>query len=454
MNPVRYYIIILTFLLAISESKFLSAQTNVALSERRVALVIGNNDYLMGPLVNPVNDARSMARALRSAGFEVLLRENLSNKTEMMRVIRDFGFKLRKGGVGLFYYAGHGLQVNGYNYLIPVNAVINNETEVEYEAVDAGFVLAQMESAQNRLNIMILDACRNNPFARTFRSANQGLVGMNAPTGSLIAYSTSPGSVAIDGSGVNGLYTEELLLQIRQPNLKIEEVFKNVRAEVVNKSNKKQTPWESSSLIGDFYFNYKTPTTEDPVAVDLPPVTETKKPPPVEIAQTKVKWRAKGEYYWLFINDRDVSKETKPATKGKDLIVYYPANGTTYLLKDYWNRRDNTLRTAEVIPPSQEQEKEISYKPSSSENPLDLVKRGNLPQPYNSGENLIIKWRVTKDYKYYLKVNEKEINTTKCKHKLIGNDLYVFNHETERMFLLKDFRKRSDNRWRDGILVK
>jgi hypothetical protein len=223
-------------------------------TERRVAMVIGNSAYELAPLKNPVNDARDIAHALTTLGFEVSYKEDLNQK-DMKRAIREFGAQIRKGGVGLFYYAGHGVQVNGVNYLIPVDAKVESEEEVEYECVDAGFVLAQMESAGNTMNIMILDACRNNPFARSFRSPSRGLAQMKAPSGTLIAYATAPGSVASDGNAKNGIYTQELLKSMLTPNLSIEEFFKRVRISVRNLTQDKQTPWESSSLTCDFYFN-------------------------------------------------------------------------------------------------------------------------------------------------------------------------------------------------------
>jgi hypothetical protein len=222
--------------------------------DARTALVIGNSGYAEAPLRNPGNDAADMAAALRAAGFDVLAYTDL-DQTGMKKAIRDFGAKLRdRGGVGLFYFSGHGVQVKGLNYLIPVRAAVNTEEEVEYESVEAGFVLAQMESAKNGLNIVILDACRNNPFARSYRSAEKGLAQINAPAGTLIAYSTAPGSVASDGQGRNGVYTAELLKQMRQPGVGIEEVFKQVRISVRGITGERQTPWESSSLTGDFYF--------------------------------------------------------------------------------------------------------------------------------------------------------------------------------------------------------
>src|SRR5262249_17299377 len=154
-----------------------------------------------------------------------------------------------------FYYAGHGMQVKGSNYLIPIGAEIRGEDEVEVEAVDANYVLARLATAGNRLNIVVLDACRDNPFARSFRSsAGKGLGAINAPTGTMIAYATAPGSTAGDGDGDNGLYTGALVEAMKRPGVKLEDAFKLTRAEVVGKSAGQQTPWESSSVMGDFYF--------------------------------------------------------------------------------------------------------------------------------------------------------------------------------------------------------
>ncbi len=222
-------------------------------SERRVALVIGNGAYEVGPLKNPVNDARAVAQALGGVGFEVLKHENLT-QNEMKRAIRAFGEKLRAGAVGLFYYAGHGVQVKGENYLIPLRAQIDGEAEVEYEAVSLGFVLAQMEDARNRMNIVILDACRDNPFARSTRSGTRGLAVVSAPGEMLVAYATGPGSVANDGDGENGVYVQELLKHVRTPGLSVEDVFKRVRLGVMQATHGRQRPWETSSLVSDFQF--------------------------------------------------------------------------------------------------------------------------------------------------------------------------------------------------------
>lgn len=224
-----------------------------AVGERRTALVIGNAAYKTGPLANPVFDARDISESLRHCGFAVMKLEN-ATRDQMAVAIRDFGDRLLEGGVGLFYYAGHGMQVRGRNYLIPVNADILREDEVPYQALDAEAVLAKMETARNRLNILILDACRNDPFGRSFRSGSQGLAQMDAPKGTFIAFATAPGRTAADGTGRNGLYTQHLLGNLQTPGLKLEDLFKRVRSGVLKDSADQQMPWDSSSLMGDFYF--------------------------------------------------------------------------------------------------------------------------------------------------------------------------------------------------------
>ena len=222
-------------------------------SEHRVALVIGNGRYAASPLLNPVNDARAIGKALKTMGFQVTLLEDASIK-QMTDAARNFGDALQKGGVGLFFYAGHGMQIKGRNYLIPIGADIQREDEVSFNAFDAALLLEKMETARSRVNIIILDACRNNPFSRSFRSASQGLAQMDAPVGSYLSFATAPARVASDGNDGNGLYTQHLLEAIRTPGLKIEEVFKRVRIKVMADSKGEQIPWDNSSLAGDFYF--------------------------------------------------------------------------------------------------------------------------------------------------------------------------------------------------------
>lgn len=189
-----------------------------AAAERRTALVIGNGAYGHSPLANPANDARDMAAALREVGFEVIHRENATLR-RMQEALDVFWSRLKQGGVGLFYFAGHGLQVQGRNYLVPVGARIEVEQDVRFEALDVGRILGRMDAADNRLNLVLLDACRDNPFARSFRSARRGLAQVDAPTGTFIAYATAPGSVAADGDARNGVFTEKLLRNMHKDGL-------------------------------------------------------------------------------------------------------------------------------------------------------------------------------------------------------------------------------------------
>ncbi len=223
-------------------------------AEQRLALVIGNATYKETPLKNPVNDAKAIATTLRRLGFKVVLVTDASLR-QMQKAILDFGADLKGGGVGLFYYAGHGVQVRGQNYLVPVDAAVDSEAAMRFEAVAVESVTEQMGEANNRVNLIILDACRNNPFERRFRGGARGLAAMDAARGTLVAYATAPGSVALDGDGGNGVYTAELLKVLDLPDLKAEDVFKRVRANVVKRTGGVQTPWESSSLTGDFVFN-------------------------------------------------------------------------------------------------------------------------------------------------------------------------------------------------------
>jgi len=234
-----------------------------SLANPRTALVIGNSNYELMPLTNPENDAEDMAKKLETLGFEVILGKN-ENKAEFKQLIRDFGRKLKqKGGVGLFFYAGHGLQMEGKNYLIPVDFHVSAAYEVPDAAVNADLIIGAMEEATNPMNIILLDACRDNPFPRKTRSGARGLARMDSASGTIIAYSTSPGDVAADGEGRNSPYTSNLLKYIATPGLTIEQVFKRVRVGVEDATKGRQLPWETSSLRGDFYFN--SPPQGNPV---------------------------------------------------------------------------------------------------------------------------------------------------------------------------------------------
>ncbi len=220
----------------------------------RLALIIGNTQYIEAPLKNPGNDARGIAGELQKLGFQVNLKLD-AGRIEMIEAIRAFGVELgRKKGVGMFYYAGHGAQLAWKNYLIPVDAVINKVEDMQTQTVELNALLEGLIKAQNPMNVIILDACRDNPFGNKVRSQQKGLSQFDAPPGSLLAYATSPGNTAADGEGANGLYTENLLRELKVPDAKIEDVFKRVRLNVRRKSEGQQIPWESTSLEQDFYF--------------------------------------------------------------------------------------------------------------------------------------------------------------------------------------------------------
>lgn len=223
-------------------------------TERRTALVIGNSNYADGRLKNPVNDATDIAATLKSLGFSVTLKKD-TDLHEMKDEIDKFGDSLKKGGVGLFFYAGHGIQVGGNNYLIPVRAKIKNEKMVEHEALDVNRLLSILDNAGNSVNIVMLDACRDNPITRSFRSTSRGLAIISRqPPGTLISYSTGANQVAADGDGRNSPYTAALLQYMKTPGLPVEQVFKRVRNRVVVNTQGKQEPAEYTMLREDFYF--------------------------------------------------------------------------------------------------------------------------------------------------------------------------------------------------------
>jgi len=217
---------------------------------RRVALVIGNGGYAEVPLKNPVNDARDMAALLKSMGFDVILRENADQQT-MEKAINEFGSRLKDARVRLFFYAGHGLQMNNQNYLLPVGAKVESAPQVKYKAVPANFVLDHMDAAPEGVNVVILDACRNNPYRSLFRSTgSEGLATMTGPVGTFIAYATAPGSVAADGSSRNSPYTKHLLANLATPGLDIRDAFDRVNLGVLSDTNKSQHPWVTYSITG------------------------------------------------------------------------------------------------------------------------------------------------------------------------------------------------------------
>ena len=225
----------------------------------RVALVVGNSSYLNVPsLPNPANDAKLMAETLRSVGFELVggsAQLNL-DKRAFDLAVQSFGRRLQGAEVALFYYAGHGVQVRGNNYLVPVNANPTRAADIDFQMLDVNLVLRQMEGSGTRLNLVILDACRNNPFGRRgLRSVSGGLAEIQAPEGTLISFATQPGNVAADGTGGHSPFTKALAATIREPGLGLFDAFNSVGLAVKRATGGAQQPWLSSSPIaGNFYF--------------------------------------------------------------------------------------------------------------------------------------------------------------------------------------------------------
>ena len=226
-----------------------------ARAETRLALIIGNSNYAnVNKLPNPVNDARAVADDLKSAGFDVTLVTDVS-QPDMRRAVQNFAAKVAKKGadtVALVYYAGHGVQVDGENFLVPVDAKIEREADIPIASVRLADVMSALAAVPSKIRIVILDACRNNPFATTKQT--RGLAIVDAPSGSIVAYSTAPGTEATDGAGGHSPYTAAFIEVSKEPHLQIEQLFKQVRLKVNQATNGQQTPWESSSLTANFWF--------------------------------------------------------------------------------------------------------------------------------------------------------------------------------------------------------
>ncbi len=236
---------------------FAAFGAGLANAQPRIALVVGNSVYQSVPsLDNPSNDARLIASTLEAQGFDVTLLID-SDLATMKRGVSQFGRALRNAGpdaTGLFYYAGHGVQSFGKNYLVPTDAALTDAADLDLVSIDASAVLRQMRSARNQTNIVILDACRNNPFVNIPEFDDPGLAEMKAPVGTFLSYATEPGGVALDGLDGNSPYSKALAREISVPGLKIEETFKNVRVAVLKETGGRQTPWDTSSLTNEFVF--------------------------------------------------------------------------------------------------------------------------------------------------------------------------------------------------------
>lgn len=224
----------------------------------KLALVIGNSGYQDSPLKNPVNDAEDISNVLHKLGFEVITETN-ATKRKMLEAVYRFEDKLRRADIGLFFYAGHGMQMEGTNYLLPIGTNVHSAIDVEFEAVNVSRILGKMKEAGNLLNIVILDACRNSPFRGFIRSSEKGLARMDAPVGTIIAYATSPGSVAYDGDGRNGIFTKHLIAALQEESLTVRNIFDKAGIGVMEETNSQQVPWIHSSPMKPLYISGKAP---------------------------------------------------------------------------------------------------------------------------------------------------------------------------------------------------
>ncbi|NOT86263.1 MAG: hypothetical protein HOP02_16115 [Methylococcaceae bacterium] len=265
-----------------------------AVANGRLALVIGNADYDTVPLANALHDAEDIAAQLTRLGFEVMPLKN-GTQQQMEEIIERFSQRLsQQQEAGLFYFAGHGVQANGVNYLIPVKSDVHGLSDLKYKAVDSQYIFDKMEAAHVKTSIYILDACRDNPF-RGMRGSNQGLANMSGPNGAIIAFATAPGNTAADGSGRNGLYTKHLLKHMVTPGISIEQVFKRVRIDVDKASEGQQVPWENSSLRQDFCFINCAATATYVETTKLDAVEQEKEQLARELTQIKTGYKNKQE---------------------------------------------------------------------------------------------------------------------------------------------------------------
>ncbi len=298
------------------ENSVQSGNMQILDNTKRLALVIGNSKYKNHSLKTPINDARDMKETLEKLNFKVLKYENL-NQAEMKQKIDAFGEKMKNYDVALFYYAGHAVQTEGLNYLVPIDATLKMERQVEYQCVRADRMFSAIEG--EKIHIVILDACRNNPFERSWgRNTNgSGLAFMQAPSNSFIAYATSPGQTASNGIGKNGFYTEILIQEMLKSNRTITQVFQEVRRKVGSKSlkelGKEQTTWESTSLYSDFYFI--------PPETDIPPLPEETTPPPPQNPNYPEMVFISGGTFQMGSNDGDSDEQPVHSVTVSDFYI-------------------------------------------------------------------------------------------------------------------------------------
>jgi hypothetical protein len=297
----------------VASAFILLAAAGSAVAENRIALVIGNSAYqAVNALPNPANDASAVSKLLADANFEVISASDL-NLDEMRRTIRDFSAKVAEKGentVALVYYAGHGLQVDGENFLVPVDARIARASDVAIETMRLADIMTTLASTPSRTRIVILDACRNNPFSAV-NAGGKGLAIVDAPAGSIVAYATAPGSEALDGRGRHSPYTAAFVKIARQPDLPIEQMFKRVRLLVHEATDSQQTPWESSSLTGDFAFF----RSGEPATAEAPAQA------PVQVAswREEIRTRSPQQAYDLVVMEDSVEAY-------EEYILFYPTH--------------------------------------------------------------------------------------------------------------------------------
>jgi uncharacterized caspase-like protein len=318
-----------------------------ARAENRIALVIGNSNYLsVSALPNPGKDARAMTKFLSSAGFQVLEASDLKQR-EMLRTIGNFAGLLAEKGpdtVALVFYAGHGLQIDGENYLVPVDAMIQREADVPLQSMRLADLMNALSSVSVKARIVILDACRNNPFSDINKTTGRGLAIVDAPSGSLISYSTAPGTEALDGDGANSPYTAALLRVARERDLPIEQALKRVRLAVNESTGKQQVPWESSSLTSEFSFFPRDLGSTGTKAASAPASNAATgaRMRSVEAWQKELKTQSPREAYETVIREDTVEAY-------EAYLLVYPSDPLTAVVRRIVERRREMLAWHEAV---------------------------------------------------------------------------------------------------------
>jgi len=316
--------------------------------EKRLALVIGNSEYIKGPLKNPVNDASLIAKTLEGLDFEVMLYKNLKTRASMLKAISEFGQKRPLYDVGFIYYAGHGIQVNNENFLIPTDELINNKLEVEDYAVSLQKILRYLESSgvSNNINFLVLDACRDNPYEMSWSrsSKGNGLAKTPPPTGSLIAFSTDSNQTAADGDGDNSLYSLSLSKNLTKENISIEQVFKNVLTEVLDESENTQSPVYESKLTGSTYALNRTFSVYNSTSQEIIDFTDTLLIKGSLLDALKILDDAAN----YFKSEKEIKNEIKIRSKIINTYLFYESQKEINIQSESYDRFDfnfNTIKT-------------------------------------------------------------------------------------------------------------